>query len=344
MTGRNTALIWIVLVAIMAIAALLYLVGNSGFLGYILNPPDNLTLGSIMIIAFILGILHGATPDEHTWPITFSYAVGSYSTKKGMTAGLVFSAGFTAQRAFLTTLGFIGLAAVYKQYNLDGPVYVLVGIAMVIAGAYILNKKKYIHLPFDSALASLHHTGNAERLQPHEESEPGQIPLKMAAAHGLIAGFGFGAYATIVTFILAPQVPSLIYAPLPGLLFGLGTMVMQIIFGALFANLARLKKMDEKDVALLGRRTAGRTLYYGGMLFSLIGLLIIFFPVIDGFAISTGNPIPNLDSLGVATFLVLAVVGVFGIGNLLLGMCDILNYKKRKGRGWASPKLPSERI
>ena len=116
--------------------------GRTGLsLAYILNPTAGLTLGAIVLISFILGILHGTTPDEHTWPITFSYAVGSYSTSKGMKAGFVFSAGFTLQRAFLTTLGFLGLAAIYKAYNLDGPVYVIVGIVMAIAGAYILNKK-----------------------------------------------------------------------------------------------------------------------------------------------------------------------------------------------------------
>ena len=66
---------------------------------YVLNPSDNLALGTILVIALILGIMHGATPDEHTWPITFSYAIGSYSTRKGMKAGFAFSAGFTIQRA-----------------------------------------------------------------------------------------------------------------------------------------------------------------------------------------------------------------------------------------------------
>ncbi|MDE1856524.1 MAG: hypothetical protein KGH98_00395 [Candidatus Micrarchaeota archaeon] len=295
---------------------------------YVLSPPRDLTVGAIILISFILGMLHGATPDEHTWPITFSYAVGSYSTRKGMKAGLAFSAGFTAQRALLTTLGFLGLAAVYTKYNLDGPVYVLVGIAMVISGAYILRKRIYLHLPLDVLFrGSSHHTEHAERVKLHE-AKLRQVPMKMAAVHGLIAGFGFGAYATIITFILAPQLPSLIYAPLPGLFFGIGTMITQIIFGALFANLVRLKRMGEEEIAYVGRRTAGRTLYYGGMMFAVIGLLVIFFPAIENFAVATGNPIPNLDSISVATMLVLVVVGIFGIGNLLLSILEIMGHKK----------------
>ncbi len=300
-------------------------------LNTILNPPEGLTLSMILLIAFILGLLHGATPDEHTWPITFSYSIGSYSTRGGMKAGFMFSAGFTIQRALLTTLGFLGLAAVYRIYDLNGPVYIVVGIVMFVVGSYIL-KGRYLHLPFDSLLHGLvhrkaesaepelgHHTASAKRVPP-VEAHLHQVSMRTATVHGLIAGFGFGAYSVILTFILAPQVPGLIYAPLPGLLFGLGTMVVQIIFGAVFARFAKLKKLSEDDVCYLGRFTAGRTLYYGGLLFALVGLFIALFPVLDNLAISTGNPIPNLDAIGVSTGLVLAVVGVIGMWSLTNGL------------------------
>jgi threonine/homoserine/homoserine lactone efflux protein len=307
-------------------------------LGSILNPQLGLSLAELLLISFILGLLHGATPDEHTWPITFSYAIGSYSTRKGMKAGFTFSAGFTLQRAFLTTLGFLGLAAIYQTYNLDGPVYVVVGILMAVAGGYILNKKKYIHLPIDLLLRGKeHHSAKSERVPMHEDSlKP--IPLKMAFVHGLVAGFGFGAYATIITFIIAPRMPSLLYAPLPGVFFGLGTMVMQIIFGAIFSNLARSKKLSEKQMRKIGSKTAGNTLYYGGIAFAVIGALIILFPVIDSIAISTGNQIPNLSSVGVSTLMVLIVVGGIGIGSLVRGFSEILAMDKHAGRDAAGKR------
>jgi hypothetical protein len=31
-----------------------------------------------LIYSFLFGLLHGILPDEHTWPITFSYAIGWY--------------------------------------------------------------------------------------------------------------------------------------------------------------------------------------------------------------------------------------------------------------------------
>jgi hypothetical protein len=294
------------------------------WVNWLLNPPAGLSLGMIILISYVLGLLHGATPDEHTWPITFSYAVGSYSTRRGMKAGFLFSLGFTLQRALLTTLGFLGLAYFYQKYNLDGPVYIVVGIVMAIAGSYVL-KGKYVHLEFDRLLGSRTHSKEAERRSIYDQLK--DVPLRMTIVHGLIAGFGFGAYATIITFILAPRVGSILYAPLPGVMFGLGTMTMQIIFGALFANIARLKGLGEGDIKKLGAATAGRTLYYGGIAFVLIGALVAAIPAIDSFAISTGNPIPNLNAIDIGLLLVLIVVGGIGIASIIKSYRDIRSLK-----------------
>ena len=330
MARIKTTIIAIVLILVGLLAAASYsgaLKPLSKSLSFILNPTGTLTIGAIILISFILGLMHGATPDEHTWPITFSYAIGSYSTRKGAKAGFVFSSGFMLQRAILSTLGFLGLAAIYVKYNLDGPVYLVVGIVMVLAGIYILNKKKYLHLPIDVLfMGKQHHSEDAQRVKVPSDNEAKPVPLKMALLHGFVAGWGFGAYATIIVFILAPKVPSLIYAPLPGLFFGLGTMVMQIIFGAVFANIARIKKLTDTQIKQIGNKTAGRTLYYGGMVFAILGLLIIIFPVLDTLGISTGNPIPNLNVIGPATALVIVVVGLIGIGGLV---SDLLKIKSK---------------
>ncbi len=290
-------------------------------LNTILNPPTGLSVGVILGIASVLGMLHGITPDEHTWPITFSYSIGSYSTRGGMKSGFMFSLGFMSQRAVLTTLGFLGLATIYEVYNLDGPVYILVGFAMYVAGSYIL-KGRYLHLPIDRLVGREHHSTQAERLPLHE-TEIKPVPLKMAAAHGFVAGWGIGAYATIIVFILAPQMPNVFLAPLVGLSFGIGTMCMQIALGAIFANIMRVKKLTVDQMKYVGRSAAARTLYLGGVAFVVIGALVLLFPILEKMAISTGNPIPNLDSLGVASILVIGVVGLIGFGNLYMGYKEL---------------------
>ncbi len=290
-------------------------------LNSILNPSHGLGVGSILAIAFILGMLHGVTPDEHTWPITFSYSIGSYSTRGGMKSGFMFSLGFMSQRSVLTTLGFLGLAAIYTAYNLDGPIYIVVGLVMFIAGSYIL-KGRYLHLPFDRLLGREHHSAHAERLPLHE-TEIKPVPSRMATVHGFVAGWGFGAYSTIITFILAPQMPNVYYAPLVGLLFGFGTMIMQIVLGAAFANIMRVKRLTVDQIKYLGRSAAARTLYLGGIAFALIGALLVAFPFLNDIALSTGNPIPNLNSIGVASFLVIGVVGIIGFGSVYKGYREL---------------------
>lgn len=300
-------------------------------LGSILNPTAGLAVPVILGIAFLLGMLHGLTPDEHTWPITFSYSIGSYSSRGGMRAGFMFSGGFTVQRTILAALGFTGLAAVYQAYNLDGYVYVIVGIGMLLAGYYLL-KGTDIHVPLDRFLGGReHHTEQAERVPMHE-SEDGikPVPLRLATLHGFIAGWGLGAYASVIVFILAPEMPNVLYAAFVGTAFGLGTMLMQVILGSVFANIMRLKKLSLDQIKYVGRSAASRTLYLGGLAFSIIGALIVAFPVIDNWAISTGNQIPNLDSVGVATVLVLLTVGVIGLGNLYLGYKEVVSPAAQK--------------
>ncbi len=298
-------------------------------ISFLLSPPSGITLSEILLISLVLGLLHGATPDEHTWPITFSYAIGSFSTRGGMKAGFLFSLGFTVQRALLTTLGYLGLAFFYIKYNLDGPVYMIVGFVMAIAGSYVL-RGRYLHLPIDVLLGgSRHHSRDATRIPLHEVHEK-EIPLRMTVVHGLIAGFGFGAYATIITFVLAPMVPSLIYAPLPGIMFGIGTMMMQIMFGAVFANVLRAKKLGEDAIKVVARRSAGRTLYYGGLAFLIIGAFVIVFPSLDTFAISTGLAVPNLNAFDIGLLLVLIVVGVIGIGGLIKSYREVIAETSQK--------------
>ncbi len=301
-----------------------------------------LTVPVILAIGFLLGLFHGATPDEHTWPITFSYSIGSYSTRGGARAGLVFSTGFAVQRAILTALGFLGLAAVYEAYNLDGYIYVAVGFVMFVAGWYLLRGSD-IHLPLDGAMERLlgrfftdhtHHTYTASpEHAPVEGTKP--IPLRMAVLHGFVAGWGVGGFAVILIFVLAPQMPNVGWAALVGAVFGLGTMVMQILTGMLFARLARLKKLSNGQIQSIGRRTAARTLYMGGVAFMAVGTVVAALPWLEDYYLATGTSIPNLDQIGIATLLIVLVVGVIG-GN------SLWKAYREATRSHAAPPGPEE--
>ncbi len=293
----------------------------------------------VLLTSYLLGVIHGITPDEHTWPITFSYAVGSYSSRKGMKAGLTFSSGFTLQRAILSEIAFMALAGIFMSASIDGISYIVVGIGMAFAGVYITSRGHVAH--FHGIEKSLYrlfgiHRHNDEREEkelthmsnPVIDDEGRPIPLKLAFVHGLLAGFGFGAFALIIYTVLAPAMPSIYLGFLPGLLFGLGTMTMQVVLGAGFgAWLTRSKNLTAKGLQVVSRGITKYVLTYGGLAFFLAGVLILAFPGLNNISIITGIKIHNLDSLGIGFFLVVIVVVVIGI----LGYMKSMKEAKKMG-------------
>ncbi|MEM3684829.1 MAG: hypothetical protein QXT39_04120 [Conexivisphaerales archaeon] len=297
-------------------------------LGYLYSPSVTNAIGAL-IVAFLLGLAHGITPDEHTWPITFSYSVGSYSSKGGIKSGLLFSTGFTIQRAVMSEIAYLGLALIFTIPIVEPLTYIIVGIVMFLSGAYILKSSRYFHTHFLEKFLHHHIIGKTDHVEeehkvPSELDEPRPVPTKMTLVHGVIAGFGFGAYATIVYFTLAPAMPSAYFGFLPGLFFGLGTMIMQIIFGFSFGKWIQRKKLGIKEIGYVGRKTGGRTLYYGGVAFAVVGILLLFFPAIDSFSITTPILVHNLHELGAGFFLVVLTVGAIGSVSYVKSMREVL--------------------
>ncbi|HVA36544.1 MAG TPA: hypothetical protein VNJ51_02905 [Candidatus Dormibacteraeota bacterium] len=259
--------------------------------------------GAVLLTATILGMVHGVTPDEHTWPITFSYAVGSYSTKGGMRAGLLFSLAFTVQRAIASELAYFALARILEQERWEYFIYTVVGLVMAASGFYVLSRGSIPHL------FHVHPIGADAARPPESEAMPrlwGYMPL----VHGFIAGWGTGAFALIVYATLAPAMHSPWLAFLPGLFFGLGTMVMQVLLGgALGAWMAR-RRLPESAMKRLAQIVSGQTLAYGGIAFAVAGAVGLFDPALFAWSFDTGIRVHNLAHLGVGFLLVVVVVFV----------------------------------
>lgn len=301
------------------------------------NPGyDGLYLA--FLVSYLLGIVHGITPDEHTWPITFSYSVGSYSTKGGAKAGLIFSSGFTIQRAILSELAALAFAGFILYPFFNGVIYVIVGTVMALSGLYISRKVKYPHFHlFEHSLYRIF------RIHPHESEKEQRedehianpvmvesngvyrpIPLRLAFVHGFIAGFGFGAFALIIYFVLAPAMP--IYLGfMPGVLFGLGTMTMQVMSGSIFGMwLTKVKKLSMQGVMTVARGISSYVLTYGGLAFVIAGAFAIAFPEIINYGFSTGIKVHNLDIIGIPFFLVIFSVVVIGIIGYKVNMKKVI--------------------
>jgi len=265
----------------------------------------------IIVLSILLGMVHGITPDEHTWPITFSYAIGSYSTKKGFKAGLIFSAAFTLQRAIASELAYLGLSRLYTLTYLNNYIYVIVGLLMGTAGLFIVKRRSILH--FDLPLLKTHKTDDSKNDSWLHDPRPW-----MPAVHGFIAGWGFGAFALILYTVLAPATHSIAFGWVPGALFGIGTMIMQVLAGGLFGFIAVRKGLTQNSVRKVALKTAGNTLTWGGLAFIVGGLIGIFFPSIANFGFSTGIHIHNLNHIGLSLVLVIFSVVVVGFTTLIL--------------------------
>jgi hypothetical protein len=270
------------------------------------NPTHITSWLTIVIVALLLGMVHGITPDEHTWPITFSYAIGSYSTKKGLRSGIIFSLSFTLQRAIASELAYLGLSQIYSLGYLNNFVYIFVGILMAAAGVIVVQRKTIFH--FELPFLKAHHIKSKE-----DEAVFLNDPKPwMPAVHGFVAGWGFGAFAIIIYTVLAPATHSAAWAWVPGALFGLGTMLMQALAGALFGYIAVKRGLSSKAVRRVALKTAGNTLTWGGLAFIIAGIFGEIFPRIASSAINTGIHIHNLDNLGLP--FVLVIFCVIGVG------------------------------
>ncbi len=288
----------------------------------LLNPHAG--LATLLVASLLLGLLHGVTPDEHTWPITVSYAIGAASGRRGMQAGLLFSLAFAVQRAIASELAYLALAPILASGELNALINLLVGVVMVASGVYILRLGRELHLTesFEQLLHRVLHLGANDGSAgiAVAGAAGGPIPLRMTLVHGFVAGWGTGAFAIIIYTVLAPAMPNAAVAWLPGFLFGVGTMAVQVLVGAVLGTWMRARGLGEAAMNYVSRAVAGNTLLYGGLLFALWGLISIVAPALAApidRGLPTGLAIPNLDSLNAGFFLVVVIVGGIAAGSFV---------------------------
>jgi sulfite exporter TauE/SafE len=265
-----------------------------------LFDPGSGAVGAVLLKAFLLGLVHGVTPDEHTWPIVFSYAIGGYSTWRGLRAGLIFSLAFAVQEALASQLAYFGLAHWFSFEALEHWVNLIVGVVMIAAGLFVIGRGFLPHL----------HLPGMKRAEaaPLERAEPRELNAWMPAVHGFIAGWGIDAFAVLVYTTLAPAMPSASLGWAPGFTYGFGTLCVQAVAGAAFGSWAARRGLPPEAIRSIALTTAGRTLLWGGLAFTLFGLFALsFHDVAD-----TEIPVPVLTSIEPSFLLV--VFTVLGVG------------------------------
>jgi ABC-type nickel/cobalt efflux system permease component RcnA len=330
------------------------------------NPQTGLALWAVLGTAFLLGMVHGVTPDEHTWPITFSYAVGGYSSRAGIRSALTFSMAFLLQRAIASELAYLALARFLSLGSWqDFALYVVVGAAMVWAARYIRGGRLPWHLDVHLHRLRALVPGRRRRRQVHVHThggvdvapaphwsadgceDCGEPDLEdprpwMPALHGFIAGWGLGAFAVVIYSVLAPSMPSAWWGWVPGALFGLGTMAVQVLVGALVGWLVRRKGAPPDVTRRIGLVVAARTLGIGGAAFVLAGVFGLLLPGVASWQLSTGVHVHNLDSLGLPLALVVVSVAGVGLGSLVTELRRVPSRSRTGPGAPAQEPAPSE--
>ena len=255
--------------------------------------------GAALLKAFLLGLLHGVTPDQHTWPIVFSYAIAGYSTWRGLRAGLIFSLAFTAQQSFASQLAYFGLAHWFSGESLHHVVDLVVGPLMIAAGLYVVGRGglPHLHLP------GMKRAGIETAALPQRDLKPW-----MPAVHGFVAGWGIDAFAVVVYTTLSPAMPSASLGWAPGFAYGFGTLCVQAMVGAARGLWAARRGLPAEAIRSIALTAAARTLLWGGVVFTLFGLFALSFHEAAEFAI----PVPLLHSVEPSFLLV--VLTVLGVG------------------------------
>ena len=261
------------------------------------------SVGLILLSALVLGLIHGVTPDEHTWPITFSYAISGFSSRRGMLAGIWFALAFTLQRALASELAYLSLGHWLEVGRSEPLVDAAVGVVMVLAGLYMVRQGHGWHLDLGALLTS-------------RPSSRRSLPARMAATHGFLAGWAFGPFAIVIYSVLAPNMRSAWLGWMPGALFGIGTLLTQAVFGALLGGWVSRRLPGAKGNQL-AQLIAIRTLLIGGSAFTLAGIAGVAFPVIDSWSVATGIDVYNLDQVNLGLVLVLFTVLFVGVGTIL---------------------------
>jgi len=275
--------------------------------GINLWDPTHVSFTVDLLTAFLLGLLHGITPDEHTWPITFSYAVGGYSTVRGLRAGLLFSLAFAMQAAFASELAHFGFTQWFASELFDNIVYLAVGIVMAAAGLFAMGRGVLPHL----------HLPGLPRRDAQLAGQPRELKWWMPAVHGFIAGWGIDAFSMIIYTTLAPAMPTAATGWLPGFVFGCGTLCVQAAAGAAFGAWAMRRGLPNEAIRAIALTTAARTLTWGGLAFVIFGLFGLAFPGAADIALKTPLHIHNLDTLGLPLLVLIVVVLGVGVTSLV---------------------------
>jgi hypothetical protein len=201
------------------------------------------SMGPYWVIAvFIIGVIHGLKPDEHTWPITISYGLMQRNIRGVIAAVTVFAGALTLVWTLISALA----GRLMGLLNTS-----LLGLTMIGVAAYLVFGNH----------------GHTEEVKTAD--------YKVIWVHGLAAAFGGDFFIVLIlTIALVPLIsPGLSF--LVGLAFGVGSWIAQsVIVIAVYKGIVRSIK-DWGTVAMAGRIALGVL----GLFMITLGIVSLILPI-----------------------------------------------------------------
>jgi len=190
-----------------------------------------LVLGAYWPLAiFIIGIVHGLKPDEHTWPITVSYGIMQRNVRGAMASTGVFAGALTLVWTSLSALTGQVLSF-FQNYNLDPIVDVIVGLTMIGVAAIFLIKDR-------------------DKVADKDDNPD----YKLIWIHGLAAAFGGDFIVVLLLTVALSTLISVNLTFLIGLLFGIGSWIAQsAVVLLIYKGLVNATKANFGVLARAGR-------------------------------------------------------------------------------------------
>jgi sulfite exporter TauE/SafE len=202
----------------------------------------------MMLSIFILGLIHGLTPDEHTWPMLFSFVLSERKWTKGVLAAVSFILPATLVWAGIS--GFSGfLGSVFWKESLEIYMHFILGVLMIIFGFYIFRFLKIPHL----------------HLRHHHDEKVEGISLKQLSVYGFFLGL-CPCVPVLILYGLSAKLHNFSYGILAGVLFGLGTMVSLSILGGFLGGILQFaEEKSQKDLSKVCAKLSGFVLIVLGV-------------------------------------------------------------------------------
>lgn len=210
-------------------------------------------LNSLLSI-FLLGLVHGLTPDEHTWPVIFAYSVQQKKIKKSIKTAVYFALAATIPWTILAAIvGYLGSILIPETWEVY--FHILLGGAIILLGIYTVIYQHIPHL----------HIGHQKG---HQDKPPKPFKTKQAFIYGLILGSGPCA-PVLLMYGFAAQSQSVLIGIFAGLLFGLATLLTLGILAGILGGLVQYAQ------AKIRRNLSKILAYISGFVLIVFGTYLI---------------------------------------------------------------------